>query len=363
MNPQCQKYLFEADANIGDNAHIEPNADGGGVSFGNLLVLCKECHKIIDDNRQNWPHDTLRLWKLNRNKEILQRFTSQFASFEELRTVAVPLLERNKSIFESYGPTGDPLVDQMRHELWLRFEGELISNNQKLEHVLTANEELLHPHNRKIIQDFIAHAREFAQTRDEVPVSRVNLFPEEVNSVFGIERVNIGPISNISPLENFISRLVTEGRFVSLELVPDQIVIFEEEGARCELYLGDRPRVQQVYWSGQFYTPQTNDVPFTSLIFILKWLYERGIKIQWPDVTKVTEIFVAQTYNIKFVYKYLLSDFDAYEVADRKDLIIVNLHTWVDNDVDVLNVSSVSKNGVHVLRQSEFFRFTYSELI
>ena len=59
MNPQCRKDLFQDDTNIGELAHIEPNADGGDVSFDNLLVLCRHCHKTIDDNPQQWPRDVL----------------------------------------------------------------------------------------------------------------------------------------------------------------------------------------------------------------------------------------------------------------------------------------------------------------
>ncbi len=363
MNPQCRKDLFQNDANVGELAHIEPNADGGDVSFDNLLVLCRHCHKTIDDNPQQWPRDVLRHWKGDRNSEIKQRFTERFASFADLKNVVVPILVRNGRIFDSYGPTGDPSADAMRHRLWLRFEGELIANNRRLEQILTENKELLHPENQNIIEDFVAHAREFIQTREQAPVSRVNLFPNEVNSVFGIERVNGGSVSNISALQNFIAKLVHEDRFVSLELVPDQVLVYREDGMLQELYLDDRPRVQQIYWNGRFYRPQTTDMRFGSLVFILNWLRQREIHFEWDDITKLTEVTIAKKYSVKFVYKYLLSDIDIYEVADRKNLIVVNLNIWGDNDVDVPKTEKVSEIGVHVLRQSEFFRFAYNKLV
>ena len=80
-------------------------------------------------------------------------------------------------------------------------------------------------------------------------------------------------------------------------------------------------------------------------------------------MTKLTEVTIAKKYSIKFVYKYLLSEIDMYEVADRKNLIVVNLHIWTDNDVDVPNTEKVSEIGIHVLRQSEFFRFAYNKLV
>lgn len=363
MNPQCHRYLFQNDANIGEHAHIEPNADGGDVSLDNLLVLCRHCHKAFDDNPQQWPRDVLRRWKIDKNSEIEQRFAERYSSFDDLQQIVVPILERNRHIFDSYGPTGDSSVDATRRILWLRFEGELIANNRRLEQILIANKELLHPKSQNIVEDFVAHAREFVQTREEEPVSRVNLFPSKLNSVFGIERVNGKPLSSVSPLQNFIAKLVQEGRFVSLQLETDQILTYREDGVLQELYLHDRPRVQQLYWSGRLYQPQTTEVRFGSLVFILNWLRQRGINFEWRDVTKLTEITIEKKYSVKFVYKYLLSYIDKYEVADRKNLIVVNLHIWADNDVDVAKTANVSEIGVHVLRQSEFFRFAYDNLL
>ena len=363
MNPQCHKDLFQNDASIGEFAHIEANAEGGGVSFDNLLVLCRHCHKTIDDNPRQWPRNVLQRWKRDRNSEINQRFSERFASFEDLKTVVVPLLERNGHIFDDYGPTGNPSTDAMRHTLWLRFEGELIANNQRLEQILTANKGLLHQENQRIVDEFVAHAQEFIHTREEAPVSRVNLFPSQLNSVFGIERIHGSPVSNISPLQNFIAQLVQENRLVNLELVPDQVLKYRENGRLQELDLNDRPRVQQLYWSGRFYRPQTTDVRFGSLLFFLRWLRERAILFEWHDLTKLTEITIAKKYSIKLVYKYSLSDVDLYEVAYQKNLIVVNLHVWVDNDVDLPKTEKVSEIGIHVLRQSEFFRFAYNNFV
>ena len=364
MNPQCHNDLFQDGANIGELAHIRPNADSGDVSFDNLLALCRHCHKKIDDNREQWPSELLRHWKKNRNSEIRQRFTKRCTSFEDLKTIVVPILESNGRIFDSYGPTGDPSIDVNRHGLWLRFEGELISNNQRLEQILVANKDLLHRDNQKIVQDFLDHAKEFIHTRGEERVSRVRLFPGELNSVFGIERINGSPVANISALQNFIDQLVHTDRFVSLELVTDLVLKYREEGRVQELHLDDRPRVQQLYWSGRFYRPQTSDMRYGSLMFILRWLNERGIHFEWPDVTRLAEIRIANRYSIKFVYKYLLSDFDQYEMADRKNLIVVNLHNWGNNknEVDLPKTKKVSGTGLHVLSLDEFYRFAHKRL-
>ncbi len=363
MNPQCHRDVFQEGASIGELAHIQAHADGGDTSFDNLLVLCRNCHKTIDENPQHWPRDVLRQWKSDRNSDLTRWFTKRFRSFDDLESVVVPLLKRNGQIFDSYGPIGDPSVDVKRHELWVRFEGELIANNKRLEHILTSNKQLLHRDNQTIVDDFMGHAREFVETREGAPVSRVNLFPSALNSVFGIERIDGEPYEHLSALENYITQLVREDRFVQLELVPNQILTYREDDKLQELQLSDYPRLRQIYWNGHFYTPQNTKVRYGSLKFILRWLWERSIDYVWHDPTRLTEITVAKKYIIKFVYAYSLSDIDMYEVADRKNLILVNLHSWADNEVDVQKTKEVSEVGVHVLRQSEFFRFAYDNLV
>ena len=183
MNPDCHTHLFEEGASIGEMAHIEPHAVGGDTSFDNLVMLCRNCHGQIDSARTASTEATLSIWKMCRNREIRQRFTRTYRCFEELSSDVVPILKRNLTIFESYGPSSDRSDDDGRHALWLRFEGELISNNRKLAKMLEQNQSLLHRENQQIVQEFTAHTQEFIHTR-ETPNSRVNLFPCELNSFF-----------------------------------------------------------------------------------------------------------------------------------------------------------------------------------
>ena len=51
MNTECQRKLICENKNIGEMAHIAPHAKGGDESFENLILLCRNCHKMIDDSR------------------------------------------------------------------------------------------------------------------------------------------------------------------------------------------------------------------------------------------------------------------------------------------------------------------------
>ena len=140
MNPKCQAELIENNIYIGDMAHIHAHADGGGVSFDNLILLCSTCHRQTAANMTETAAGMLREWKRNRNSEIETRFAKHQSSFKDLEESVTPLFRRNGQIFDDYGPNDESQGGE-RHRLWLRFEGEIISNNRRLELILTKEQE------------------------------------------------------------------------------------------------------------------------------------------------------------------------------------------------------------------------------
>ena len=250
--------------------------------------------------RQQFP-----IGRNEENSEIRQLLTRTYRSFKELKVDIRPILERNLEIFESYGPDSDEPEDAERYALWLRFEGELITNNQKLTTMLEHNEELLHWDNRAVVQRFKAHTQEFIQTRQEGAVSRLHLFPPELNSIFGVERVAQSLAPNVSALQNLIIHLDRQRRFIDLELVPDQVLTYWEGDERVTLHLEDRPRVLQTYWNGKFYHPQTTKLRLDGLVFVLRWLHDRNIQYKFRSVSNLTELILNEKYHVFFCYEIL----------------------------------------------------------
>jgi len=81
----CNKLLYEhsmtlSAGNFADVAHIigakEDAARGGTESlelqseYSNLMLMCKECHKLIDDNPKDYPIILLRKWKKEHEEHI-----------------------------------------------------------------------------------------------------------------------------------------------------------------------------------------------------------------------------------------------------------------------------------------------------
>lgn len=359
MNPECQVKLINDGVSFGEMAHIKAHADGGDVSFDNLLLLCSNCHTQVDGNRTEATVTQLKEWKRNRNDAIVRQFEKQYASFRELKEVVTPLLERNRQIFDSYGPLNDAPDNPERHDIWLRFEGEIISNNRCLEIILTKNKKLFPRENQEIVDSFVAHAREFTQTRRENTVSRLHLFPLPLLSIFGISQASDRFPPNLSALQNFVSHLRREERFISLQLNEDPRLIYLNEGAKVTLMLKDRPRVQQIFWNGQFFRPQRTDVRIESFVFFIQWLYRNRIRYKFTDMDKLTTITLNSKYRVKLCYKYILSLSDLYSMTLSSGDIVINLHNWNGAPISQEARKYASQINIKLFSQQDFFIFAH----
>ena len=362
MNPACHLNLFVDESYPAELAHIVAHADGGDISPDNLLVLCRNCHKSIHDLSNDQTTNVLSNWKTDRSNEIRRRFSQTYDSFAELSTVVIPLLQRNLQIFESYGPSSESSIRDDRHGLWVRFEGELIANNRKMEAILEKNHQLLHHENRDAVAAFSAHVREFVQTRDEHLNPRVNLFPGDLNSIFGVAPAASGEIApSVSALQNLITQLVRGNRFVQLELVNDQVLTFLGKKGKVELSLTNRPRIQQIYWTRKLYRPHTTDVRLDGLVFFLRWLHGRGIEYSFPREDRLVELVIGN-HNVLLCYKYCLSVADLLDIVRTDTEIVVNLHNWNDGPVSAGAGHRASEMNIRLFNQNDFFVFAHRNL-
>ena len=361
MNPACQVELICNGSNIGEMAHIVSHEDGGDVSFENMILLCRPCHKITDDNKTEAMITQLRQWKRDRNSEIERRFAKSYLSFEDLSESVTPILRRNQQIFDRCGPNDAPDAEE-RHKLWLRFEGEMISNNRRLELMLTKNMHLFPDENRDIVDEFVAHAREFVATRDENQILRTHLFPEKLLSVFGIEQVQVEYPPNLSALQNFVTHLIETDRFISLDLIHEPHINYLDGGESVTLMIEDRPRVQQVFWNGRFFKPKTTDVRIENLVFFVRWLHGNDIRYEFADIRELTALTLNGSYEIRLCYKYRLSRADLYMMKLDPGDIVVNLHQWNNAPITDEADSYASQIGVRLFGQNRFFVFAHNEL-
>ena len=317
---------------------------------------------MIDQTATTGTQAIFRQWKKNRNHEISERFEKQYTSFEKLRESVTPIFERNRQIFEKYGPRDDIPQNAEFHDLWVKFEGELVSNNRRLELILNANRNLLHRENQDIVVEFVSHVREFEATREKNPIWRQCLFPEQILSVFGIAEALIGLPPNLSALQNYIKYLQSRNLFVSLELEEDPCLTYYHRGEIVNLMLNDRPRIQQIFWNGRFYKPHTTDLRIGSLVFLIQWLCRNDIRYEFSDMASLTELMLNGKHKVKLCYEYLLSVSEVNDMRLASGDIVVNLHNWNSAPITGDAHEYASDIGVRLFSQNDFFRFAHSKI-
>lgn len=357
MNPDCCADLFSGNGDIAERAHIIPYCESADNTFDNLVLICPNCHTNFDKNG-SFTADEVREWKSSRRAEVNRLFGKAFSSFDELRQAVVPLLERNRSIYENYYLNG-------KRELWETFEREIIVNNRKLVTMFESNLKLFQKHrndsfsNQAVVHEFIDHAKEFEATRDEGAKQRSVLFPEKINSIFGIRPVRDSIIPSVESLELLIKKLEDQGRFVDVSLGVDRPSLrMVEDGREAIVYLDDAPRIRQLYFDASCFKPA--NVRLGSLIFALKYINSHGVRVTRREKTNLREYIVGHK-RVLFVYEYCLGYAELIKLAPAERTVVVNLHQW--NGVQCISDEAkelANRMNVMLLDMNGFYPFIRS---
>lgn len=324
MNPDCKIELFQDNGDIIEKAHIDPYCETADNSYENLVVLCPNCHTKFDKLHKFTPEEVLN-WKKIRSEELDKFFCKKFTSFESLENEVFPLLSENKYIYESYYLNGEK-------ELWNKFEVKILVNNKKLKKLLESNLNLFQDHTEKsysnlhCIQTFIMHIEEFEATRLDGEKNRYVLFPEEINSIFGISPINDFLLPSTESLEALIETLTEKDEFIDVILgIGNPYILINESGTLQKIYLNDTPRLRQMYFNYNCF--RKTKVRLDSLNFALKYIKSRKIKYEFLDFNNLRTICINNT-EIIFVYEYCLSKMFLSQLAPTENSVIVNLHNW-----------------------------------
>ena len=361
MNPECLQQLISeyTEQNMSERAHIVPHSQGGDMSANNLILLCANCHARTEPLRVQNGGALLRKWKTQAKQRIEQQFSERFSSFALLEARVKPILERNHLIFNTYGPTSSkPEV----HQLWRKFESELITNNSRLKYLLTKNLTLLHEENHETVKEFILHADEFVQTRDNEVKIRVLLFPTGLLSMFGIEPESNGLAPNVSALQNFIVQLKKDENFIDLNFFPEPALEYIENGEPKYLSLNDRSRVQQIYFGRKLYRPHKTDLRLGSIVFVLEWLTRNEIDWEFEDYCDLTTLTLNGKYKVKMFYSYCLSLSDLLNTSLNLVSCVVNLHNWNGGPSSDKAIEHVESLGIKIYNQNRFFVFCHNKV-
>lgn len=351
MNPDCRAELFIKNSDIMEKAHIGAYYETEDNSYENLIVLCPNCHKkfdktgFIDEN-------VVKQWKEIRRNELEKFFSVELSSFDQLKEKVVPFLSENYSIYKSYYLSGNK-------SLWDKFEPQILSNNEKLKLLFENNRTLFQQHsykeysNLELIQKFITHVDEFKITRDDGEKLREVLFPQEINSIFGIMPVTDYILPSTESMEELIKVLRKEKLIDEVMLGIDRPYILLKN--REKIFMDDTPRVRQLYYDNSCF--RKTGVRLKNLNFALKYLRSRNINFTYVNQDSLREIKVNDI-NIVFVYEYCLSRTFLSSMSPKPNYVIVNLHNWNGSCCISREALNLADNfEVKLLTMDEFYGY------
>lgn len=351
MNPDCRAELFIKNSDIMEKAHIGAYCETEDNSYENLIVLCPNCHKIFDKTGFI-DENIVKQWKEIRRNELEKFFSVELSSFDQLKEKVVPLLSENYSIYKSYYLSGNKF-------LWDKFEPQILSNNEKLKLLFENNRTLFQQHsykeysNLELIQKFITHVDEFKITRDDGEKLREVLFPQEINSIFGIMPVTDYILPSTESMEELIKVLRKENLIDEVMLGIDRPYILLKN--REKIFMDDTPRVRQLYYDKSCF--RKTGVRLESLNFALKYLRSRNINFTYVNQDSLREIKVNDI-NIVFVYEYCLSRTFLSCMSPKPNYVIVNLHNWNGSCCISREALNLADNfEVKLLTMDEFYGY------
>lgn len=203
QNPDCNTNLFLAvgatEFHIAEMAHIISVGDDGPRSddtiekevkgdFSNLILLCPTCHTKIDKAEVEFPESLIKIWKKNHGQKINSLFNiKHYNTRLEARKSILPILNQNRTIFETYGPLTDERFNPESEipKIWLsKIHQHILPNNRKLVALFDTNYSLLSMEEIETIELFRLHVLDFESKHINNEEINGLQFPQKLNQVF-----------------------------------------------------------------------------------------------------------------------------------------------------------------------------------
>lgn len=213
--------------------------------------------------------------------------------------------------------------------------------------------------NYEIVLKYIAHIDEFGSTRKGESKNRKILFPEEINSIFGIEPIKGRLFTSVESIEAYIKAKIETCEFEKIELgIDEPYILLKSKGVSERVYLQDLPRINQEFYSNRSF--RKTKVRLDSLNFALKYIKSNGIQYRFEEPDSIRKIIIKGE-KIVFVYEYCLSRINIVELALSSGTIVVNLHNWNGEGCISKEAYSVAERmGIKLLTMERFYPFIRS---
>lgn len=198
QNPGCSNELFVDAAgdtiHIAEMAHVFAANDGGPRAksdlskeergaFENLVMLCANCHTMVDKAPDAFPDRMIFGWKREHANKLQRLFGAvKFEDRADARQALEPLLTENHAIFKQYGPH----IETARNpesgaaEQWKRkMLTRILPNSKRMLAIIDANRHLLGGNEKETLEQFRQHIDDLEAFHIEENREDASRFPSE----------------------------------------------------------------------------------------------------------------------------------------------------------------------------------------
>lgn len=155
-------------------------------AYENLILLCANCHTVIDKAPDDYPDALIRQWKCDRADHLAALFgAAHLPSREEVRKAIEPLMTANKVALDRYGPGTDARFNPESEapDIWRRkMLGVIIPNNKRIAALLDKNRDHMMAEELKTLEEFRQHIDDLvARHLEGIPGGR--RYPRAMNQM------------------------------------------------------------------------------------------------------------------------------------------------------------------------------------
>jgi len=202
QNPNCSNELFVDAAgksiHIAEMAHVFAAIDGGPRtnralsdeergSFENLVMLCANCHTMVDKASEAFPDSTMLNWKREHAHKLQALFGAvAFSDRAHARQAIEPILSENLAIFRQYGPHIEAAcnpesgaADQWKRKMLTR----ILPNSRRMLAILDANRPLLIADEKATLEQFRQHIDDLEAFHVEDSREDASRFPTALTQI------------------------------------------------------------------------------------------------------------------------------------------------------------------------------------
>ncbi len=203
QNPNCLTELFadvaEKSFHIAEMAHVFAANDTGPRSkpelddeergaFENLIVLCANCHTMIDKAPETFTDSMIHRWKTEHAFKLKSLFGAvRYDNRAHAREVIEPILDQNRIIFQQYGPHIEEALnpESGADKKWKRkMLTCIIPNNHRVLSIVDINRHLLRDCEKIDVELFRQHNDDLEAFHIEGTKLDASRFPEGLSKVY-----------------------------------------------------------------------------------------------------------------------------------------------------------------------------------